>query len=234
MEVAKHEFETLWQTNNMTFSDFLIKFIHLSDHIDYTNDLKIMALNQKISPVFLDTAIYIEQPSHKDTDVFQKWIDFYICLATQIENRKYCTKLDNFGFQQICFAPIQPPALYKDTMDIDTIHLQKLTEVERWRHQTNNLCIYCGGTGHFAYECPEKANPIRGRGGYCGCGHGAPPVYQNPAQPIQIRQIHQNETPKPYNPSTAPLDPTAPTNPTTDLDDASTITNSDWQDQPKA
>ncbi len=69
-EVAKREFEILQQTNNMTFSDFLTKFIHLSNCIGYTNDLKIMAFNQKISPALLDTAVYIEQPSHKDTDVF--------------------------------------------------------------------------------------------------------------------------------------------------------------------
>ncbi len=161
----------------MTFSDFLTKFTHLSDCVGYTNDLKIMALNQKISSVLLDAAVYAEQPSHKDTDVFQKWVDFYTCLAIQIENRKHCAKLDNFGFQQTRFAPIQPPALYEDIMDIDTMCLWKLTEVERWRRQTNNLCMYCGGASYFACECPEKANPTRGCGGYCGCGCGTPLVY---------------------------------------------------------
>ncbi len=69
-EVAKSEFETLRQTNNMTFSDFLTKFTHLSDRVGYTNDLKIMALNQKILSVLLDVAVYAEQPNHKDIDVF--------------------------------------------------------------------------------------------------------------------------------------------------------------------
>ncbi len=54
----------------MIFSDFLIKFIHLSDYISYMNDLKIMALNQKISSVLLDAIVYVEQPSYKDIDVF--------------------------------------------------------------------------------------------------------------------------------------------------------------------
>ncbi len=106
MEIAKCEFETLRQTNNITFSDFLTKFIYLSDRISYTNDLKIITFNQKISPALLDIAIYIEQPNYKDTDVFQKWIDLYIYLAIQIENYKHHTKLDNFDFQQTHFAPI--------------------------------------------------------------------------------------------------------------------------------
>ncbi len=115
----------------MTFSDFLTKFTHLSDYISYTNDLKIIVFNQKISSILLDIAIYIEQPSYKDTDIFQKWIDLYIYLTTQIENYKYHTKLDNFNFQQTCFGPTQPPASYEDIMDIDIIYLRKLTEVEQ-------------------------------------------------------------------------------------------------------
>ncbi len=61
---------TLQQINNITFLNFLTKFTHLSDHISYTNDFKIITLNQKISSILLDTAIYIEQPNYKDTDVF--------------------------------------------------------------------------------------------------------------------------------------------------------------------
>ncbi len=82
----------------MTFSNFLTKFIHLSNCIDYTNDLKIMTLNQKISPIVLDTTIYIEQSNYKDTNTFQKWINLYTCLAIQIENYKHHTKLHNFDF----------------------------------------------------------------------------------------------------------------------------------------
>ncbi len=70
------------------------------------NDLKIMTFNQKISSVLLDIIVYIEQSNHKDTDIFQKWVDLYICLVIQIENCKYYTKLNNFDFQQTCFTSI--------------------------------------------------------------------------------------------------------------------------------
>ncbi len=65
-----------------------------------------MILNQKILSILLDIVIYIKQSNHKDIDIFQKWIDLYICLTIQIENYKYHIKLNNFDFQQTCFISI--------------------------------------------------------------------------------------------------------------------------------
>jgi hypothetical protein len=33
---------------------------------------------------------------------------------------------------------------------------RKLTQEERLRHLTNGLCLYCGGQGHMAVNCPGK------------------------------------------------------------------------------
>ncbi|CDO76473.1 hypothetical protein BN946_scf184869.g1, partial [Trametes cinnabarina] len=40
----------------------------------------------------------------------------------------------------------------------------KLTQEERQRHFTNNLCLFCGGRGHVSAVCPKKTNtPAKGR-----------------------------------------------------------------------
>jgi len=37
----------------------------------------------------------------------------------------------------------------------------KLTADERKRHLDNNLCMFCGGTGHFTDNCPKKTKKAK-------------------------------------------------------------------------
>jgi len=39
----------------------------------------------------------------------------------------------------------------------------KLTADERKRHLDNNLCMFCGGTGHFTDNCPKKTKKAKAR-----------------------------------------------------------------------
>jgi hypothetical protein len=41
-------------------------------------------------------------------------------------------------------------------MQIDVAKFKTLTEAEKLRRKTNNLCLYCGNSGHIARQCPQK------------------------------------------------------------------------------
>ena len=53
------------------------------------------------------------------------------------------------------------PAPHPDAMDLSVARGPRapLTQAEKDRRRTNNLCMYCGGAGHFATGCPVKNAP---------------------------------------------------------------------------
>ncbi|CAM6043356.1 unnamed protein product, partial [Sphagnum compactum] len=54
-------------------------------------------------------------------------------------------------------TPVARPASFGPApMQIDTAKFKSLTEAEKLRRRTNNLCLYCGNPGHIARQCPQK------------------------------------------------------------------------------
>ncbi len=52
-------------------------------------------------------------------------------------------------------TPVSRPASFGPApMQIDTAKFKSLTEAEKLRRRTNNLCLYCGNPGHIARQCP--------------------------------------------------------------------------------
>ena len=50
-----------------------------------------------------------------------------------------------------------PPANTPTPMEIDTTRRRgPLSEEEKQRRRTNRLCLYCGGPGHIAINCPHR------------------------------------------------------------------------------
>jgi hypothetical protein len=41
-------------------------------------------------------------------------------------------------------------------MEIDAMRVKHITQEEKQRRRENNLCLYCGGSGHYASKCPAK------------------------------------------------------------------------------
>ncbi|CDO68992.1 hypothetical protein BN946_scf184762.g8 [Trametes cinnabarina] len=55
----------------------------------------------------------------------------------------------------------------------------KLTQEEHQRHFANNLCLFCGGSGHVSTVCPKKTNtPAKGR---------AAQTSENPETPSDVQ-----------------------------------------------
>lgn len=52
--------------------------------------------------------------------------------------------------------PRLPPTLANDPMHVDAVRFSRLTNEEKERHWRNNLCLYCGGSGHMVRNCPLK------------------------------------------------------------------------------
>jgi hypothetical protein len=41
-------------------------------------------------------------------------------------------------------------------MEIDAMRVKHITSEEKQRRREKNLCLYCGGSGHYATKCPAK------------------------------------------------------------------------------
>jgi hypothetical protein len=52
--------------------------------------------------------------------------------------------------------PRLPPGPTNDPMHLDAVRFRSLTNEEKERRRRNNLCLYCGGTGHIVRNCPVK------------------------------------------------------------------------------
>jgi hypothetical protein len=50
----------------------------------------------------------------------------------------------------------RPASFGPAPMQIDAAKFKPLTEAEKLRRRTNNLCLYYGNPGHIARQCPQK------------------------------------------------------------------------------
>ena len=52
--------------------------------------------------------------------------------------------------------PRLSPSQANDPMQVDAVQFKPLTNDEKERRCRNNLCLYCGGSGHMVRNCPLK------------------------------------------------------------------------------
>lgn len=76
-------------------------------------------------------------------------------------------------------TPSNPPKPYADKLGKDG----KLTQEERQRRFANNLCLFCGGSGHTADACPKKSAAAKARATKAKDAPPAPEKAPAPAEP---------------------------------------------------
>jgi Retrotransposon gag protein len=84
---------------------------------------------------------------------FDAFVERAIAIDRQLFERAYDRRTRQNRFQNI-----RPSS---DNMEVDNLNIQsktfgKLSSAERSRRINNNLCLYCGGSGHSAQNCPNK------------------------------------------------------------------------------
>lgn len=146
-------------------SNYAARFLELCTYLDLTDETKQDYFKRGLKfPVLQGLAFVVPPPVD---------LDALIALAIRIDNNLYALELQKQKKQttktrsnthQRPTSPISyTTRTHGDTslatvpMEVDAVRHQPLTNTERERRKKNNLCLYCGGTGHKVNDCPELA-----------------------------------------------------------------------------
>jgi len=174
VKTAVRKLEALRQ-NNREFSQYYAEFQLLITILQYDDQAKYHALERGLNREIKDAFVHQDSPLE---ETFAQFIARLNGLDNRIRTRK---QEQNTGCSTntSCVSAIPtiqaPPTTEVGTIDTGThpgpisisANRGKITAAERARQIAQNLCNYCGGTGHFAAQCPVRPNrSLRGAAGY--------------------------------------------------------------------
>jgi len=174
VKTAVRKLEALRQ-NNREFSQYYAEFQLLITILQYDDQAKYHALERGLNREIKDALVHQDSPLE---ETFAQFIARLNHLDNRIRTRK---QEQNTGCSTntSCVSAIPtiqaPPTTEVETIDTGThpgpisisANRGKITAAERAHQIAQNLCNYCGGTGHFAAQCPVRPNrSLRGAAGY--------------------------------------------------------------------
>jgi hypothetical protein len=146
------------------FPDFLTRFTILADRCRYTDALKVQDIRAKVNGKMKKSLI--SQYPLPGSEDWPGWVQLLRGLAENIANDEHQRRMNN----PATHTPHTTGTGHNpDAMDLDRIHLAKISPEEMAYRIANNLCKRCGQPGHYAVNCDGRGNVInrgwgRGRG----------------------------------------------------------------------
>ena len=84
-----------------------------------------------------------------------------ITLAVRCDNRLFEHRQERWAesVPAAVLPSIPPPRINAggvEPMQLDAVRFRQLSAAEKERHRANNLCLYCGLSGHIVRNCPNR------------------------------------------------------------------------------
>jgi Retrotransposon gag protein/Zinc knuckle len=156
------------------FSSYFAKFQRYAAEVDWNESAKLSALKSRLSSRLKQNLItVVDEPAG-----FKEWVE----LCQRLDNRRRAFLADKANQRApattqpqgkpaksttsaAATAAVKAPAPAQSTatgthpgpMNLSA-NKQQLRNTERARRRRMGLCMYCGEAGHFARECPSRAN----------------------------------------------------------------------------
>ena len=151
-------------------STYLSEFTAVASHLELTDQTKMHHFKRGLKDEVLNQLALLPQPSD---------FEGLVKLANQIDARLFAQRRSKSSAQASSLQlkakqtfkstsvniPVQVKPVVSGPVPMQLDATQRrgpIMEAEKKRRRDNNLCLYCGGPGHIANDCPVKAS--RGSG----------------------------------------------------------------------
>uniref|UniRef100_A0A670K9R6 CCHC-type domain-containing protein n=1 Tax=Podarcis muralis TaxID=64176 RepID=A0A670K9R6_PODMU len=140
-----------------------------------------------LSDEILDQLATMERPTTLDT-LIQRSLQ----IDDRLEDRRQARGRRHLQFSApvSTSSPTGPAESLEEPMQLGAVR-PRLSPAEKSRRREGNLCLYCGGSGHYARSCPEKRQPQGNRQPLVADGPGylGSQTAQNGAAPIELQHL---------------------------------------------
>ncbi|EIN06993.1 hypothetical protein PUNSTDRAFT_18706, partial [Punctularia strigosozonata HHB-11173 SS5] len=161
---------------NGACSTYTARFKELLVYLDFTEATKIEEYKSRLKPAVREKMITVRPKPMT--------LDAYAEIAIEFDNEMHEYKLDFESEKKTpsssssaprpststpapaitaYVAPADPNAMQIDAVRHSARPRGKLTADERNRRIAAGLCTYCGGSGHYANDCPNKSDAAKKR-----------------------------------------------------------------------
>ena len=182
VKTAVRKLDALRQ-NNKEFSQYYAEFQRLITILQYDDQAKCHALERGLNREIKDALVHQDSPPD---ETFTQFVARLNRLDNRIRARRSeqnATRMTNTQRDSPRISPPTavhvPTTVVQGTPDVGThpgpINLSanrgRISPAERARRIAQGLCNYCGGTGHFAAQCPARPHRhLQGAVGHVAAG----------------------------------------------------------------